>query len=574
MYGEASKDSDHPKDKPEGKTEEMGLDASNINGNKVSFPKTEHLTFSKDLLLDSKDYAKQNYLKPNTSVSSVHLIENEQKGGLESPALESGRQKLSYGISTETGRSAPQNELLENSGVPLARQTDLQTQESSLAPMLLEEQGMPISGHNYVVLRHKMSRNTTLNNIDEVESPTSSPGEETPPSENIAFMITKTAVQALSSGEVHDIVNTKGDDVQTVNIDSRKEKGSEHNVPENPESDDSVVCLDKKPVIIIFDEPMDIRAAYKRLSTIFEECDEELEKMMEEKIEEEEEEDGDENSGPCDTQAYAVTQTESPQRHPSDYSTNCIFKQQYRLQPSSHLQAQPKLLEEQEVDKLDGRKSTQIHGPHPETKLEAADAKKRFKFKFPKKQLAALTQAIRTGTKTGKKTLQVVVYEEEEEDGTLKQHKEAQRFEIPSSQPDGLSGKQEAVAAALISRTDEIRKNTYRTLDSLEQTIKQLESTISEMSPKSVSETTCRSGGVPAPVFPPTKEPIVLEENNADVESPSPTSRKVHFSMRNHNASCFLKPAIIIVIIIIITLKQEVPSDWFASFWVACLVHS
>lgn len=562
MYGEASKDSDHPKDNPEGKTEEMGLDASSINENKASFPKTENLTFSQDLLLDSKDYAKQNYLKPNTTISSVHLIAKEQKRGAEGLAMESGRQKLSYGVATETGHSVPQNELLENSGAPLAQQTDLQSQESLLAPRLLQEQEMPVSGRNHVVLRHKMSRNITLNNIDEVESPTSSPGEETPPSENIAFMITKTAVQALSSGEVHDIVNKKGDDVQTVNIDSKKEKASKHNMPENPESDDSVVCLDKKPVIIIFDEPMDIRAAYKRLSTIFEECDEELEKMLEAKIEEEVEEE--EGSDSCDAQAYALTQTESSQRHSPDYVTNCRFEQQYRLQPSSHLPAQPKLLEEQEVDKLGGRKSSHICGPHPEAKLEAADTKKKFKFKFPKKQLAALTQAIRTGTKTGKKTLQVVVYEEEEEDGTLKQHKEAQRFEIPSSRPDSLSGKQEANAAAQISRTDEIRKNTYRTLDSLEQTIKQLESTISEMSPKSVSETTCRSGGAPAPVFFPTKEPIVPEENNADVESPSSTSRKVHFSMRNHNASCFLKPAIIIIIVvIIITIKQEVSSDWF-----------
>ncbi|KAL8165057.1 UNVERIFIED_CONTAM: hypothetical protein K2H54_026242 [Gekko kuhli] len=524
VCGEASKDNDHPKDKPGGKTEEMGLDASSINGNKASFPKTENLTLSKDLLLDNKDYAKQNYLKPNISISSIHLIETERERGAESPAVDFGRQKLSYGVATETGYSAPQNELLENSGAPLARQTDLQTKESLLAPRSLQEQEMPDSGHNHAVLRHKMSRNITLNNIDEVESPTSSPGEETPPSENIAFMITKTAVQALSSGEVHDIVNKKGDDVQTVNIDSKKEKASKHNVPENPESDDSVVCLDKKPVIIIFDEPMDIRAAYKRLSTIFEECDEELEKMMEEKIEEEEEEE--EGSDPCTAQEYAVTQTESSQRHSTDYLTNCRFEQQYRLQPSSRLPAQPKLLEEQEADKLDGRKSSHICGPHLETKPEAADAKKKFKFKFPKKQLAALTQAIRTGTKTGKKTLQVVVYEEEEEDGTLRQHKEAQRFEIPSSRPDSLSGKQEADAAAQISRTDEIRKNTYRTLDSLEQTIKQLESTISEMSPKSVSETTCRLGGVPAPVFPPTKEPIALEENNADVESPSPTSRK------------------------------------------------
>lgn len=51
------------------------------------------------------------------------------------------------------------------------------------------------------------------------------------------------------------------------------------------------MCLDKKLVIIIFDEFMDIWFVYKRFLIIFEECDEELERMMmEEKIEEEEEE--------------------------------------------------------------------------------------------------------------------------------------------------------------------------------------------------------------------------------------------------------------------------------------------
>ncbi|CDQ56042.1 unnamed protein product [Oncorhynchus mykiss] len=123
------------------------------------------------------------------------------------------------------------------------------------------------------------------------------------------------------------------------------------------------------------------------------------------------------------------------------------------------------------------------------------DGKKKFTFKFPKKQLAALSQAIRTGTKTGKKTLQVVVYEDEEEsDGTVRQHKEAKRFEIqsrskPSAAPANKTPK--APAAAIVrrehsdskGRTDKIRKSTYKTLDSLEQTIKQLETTISEMGP-------------------------------------------------------------------------------------------
>ncbi|XP_061441836.1 sickle tail protein homolog isoform X3 [Rhineura floridana] len=508
VCGEATKDSDHPKDKTEGKMEEMVLDASSI---------TENSAFSKDLLLGNMEYAHKNPYK---------LLENERKRGPEeaqNPALETGRQKLSNAVVREAGYSSPQNESLEGAGAPLARQTDTHTQEISLNSV--QEQEMPAGAYNQVMRGHKVSRNVTLNNINEVELSTSSPGEDNAQSENIAFMITKTAVQFLSSGEVHDIVNRQGEDVQTVNIDSKKEMTSQQGVLENCESEEPVVCLDKKPVIIIFDEPMDIRSAYKRLSTIFEECDEELEKMMtEDKIEEEEEE-----PETPDAHNTDVIQANHNRSHGADDTANHTFKQQFGQGSPSNLAAQAKLLEGQEMDQMDLRKSSYIYGPHPESKLDAPDTKKKFKFKFPKKQLAALTQAIRTGTKTGKKTLQVVVYEEEEEDGTVKQHKEAKRFEIASSQPDDASGKDEPNLTVQTSRTEEIRKNTYRTLDSLEQTIKQLESTISEMSPKSVSEGTGGLEGTSVPDFFSPKECIVPEEIKADVESPSSipsTSRK------------------------------------------------
>lgn len=524
MCGEASKDSDHAQDE----TEEVVSDAPSITENKASCSKIENSIFSKDLLLDNTNYAMKDSFKPNTNLSSIHLLENERKkcpeGTQYYPTVETGRQKPSYGVARETEHSASQNKPLESTGAPLGGTSDSQTQERPLAPKPPHEQEIPLSGYEHVVLRHKVSKNITLDNIDESESSVSSPGEESPPSENIAFMITKTAVQVLSSGEVHDIVNKKGGDVQTVNIDSKKEKVLQQGMQENPENEEPVVCLDKNPVIIIFDEPMDIRSAYKRLSTIFEECDEELEKMMtEEKIEEEEEEEDDDEAG---APHAVVTQTDSHGRR-ATVSRSPKLEEQYELYSSPESATQIKVPEEQEVNRMDLRKSSHIYGPHPESKLDAPDAKKKFKFKFPKKQLAALTQAIRTGTKTGKKTLQVVVYEEEEEeDGTLKQHKETKRFEIASSLPADDLGKQVPETAAQTSRTDEIRKNTYRTLDSLEQTIKQLESTISEMSPK----TTSQSEATTVPCFFPPKEPIVLEESNDAAESPSSipsASRKV-----------------------------------------------
>ncbi|ETE72258.1 Sickle tail protein [Ophiophagus hannah] len=496
--GEATKDSDHPKDKTEGRTEVM------ISG---AFSITENSAFRPELLLENKDYANKNSFKPNTNLSS--MLENEGKRcpeEIQDLEAENGRQKPSYVVVRETDHSTSPKDLLEDAEVPLDGQTDACTQEMSLEQSqdvkMSQEQGRSVSAYNQVALRHKASKNINLNYIDEVESPASIPDEENSQSENVGFMITRTAVQFLSGGEVHDIVNRKGNAVQTVNIDSKKETPSQQSMLETFKGEEPVVCLDKKPVIIIFDEPMDIRSAYKRLSTIFEECDEELEKMMtEEKIEEENEE----FDTTDDTHYEEATETNRIQ-----------VTEKSKQQTSSNSAPQVLQSEGQELDKKEHQKSSYIYGLEP--KLDVPDAKKKFKFKFPKKQLAALTQAIRTGTKTGKKTLQVVVYEEEEEDGTVKQHKEAKRFEIPSSQSVSTFEKSESKAVVQASRTEEIRKNTYRTLDSLEQTIKQLESTISEMSPKSVFETTGQAEKPPGPGFFSPKESIVVEESNADVE--------------------------------------------------------
>ncbi|XP_064300866.1 sickle tail protein homolog isoform X2 [Phalacrocorax carbo] len=550
-------DSDHPKEKREGKTEEeLGSDSSSTADSKIVFPMNDSPTFSKGLVVDSRDYSKKNLLNMSTNLSGVSLPEDDERRGAQDilgshfPAVDTGKQKPTYGLSQDACQGLQQGEALQSTGkhIPISSVAPLMrhTQEAAGPQPSLQEQEASAVNYNQVVLRSKASRSNSMSNIEETDSPASSPSEDNPLTENIAFMITKTAVQVLSSGEVHDIVSRKGGDVQTVNIDARKDVASEKGIPENTDSEEPVVCLDKKPVIIIFDEPMDIRSAYKRLSTIFEECDEELEKMMtEEKIEEEEEEEENE------AHEISESQKEEPpavndRKAIAEYSAAQSLNEQYifNLQSSSDpVETTPPA--EDESTKTNFNKYRQMYGLSTEANLDATDqrhdSKKKFKFKFPKKQLAALTQAIRTGTKTGKKTLQVVVYEEEEEDGTLKQHKEAKRFEITRSHPEDSdkspSGKQEgpAGAAASLSRTDEIRQSTYRTLDSLEQTIKQLENTISEMSPKSIPESTYSSEGSSVPfsaqIVPdtPPRELVVLDESLAGVEPPPSipaTSRK------------------------------------------------
>ncbi|XP_043945777.1 sickle tail protein homolog isoform X3 [Protopterus annectens] len=360
-------------------------------------------------------------------------------------------------------------------------------------------------GTDQVVLRSKKTRNVNIRHMQDISdsspSPPTSPTEEIQSADNIAFMITETKVQVLSSGEVNEIVKQQGEGIQTVNIDGNQEICGQQGMHEETSTEGPVVCVDKKPVIIIFDEPMDIRAAYKRLSTIFEECDEELEKMMSEATIVEENE---ELESPAT--AKELSETSGDAHEEKSEGPSLVSEKPYNHRRGSAPSSTEAILSE-ECDRErpdfaeDEDLKSDLKSDASDNQFDSKqDAKKKFKFKFPKKQLAALTQAIRTGTKTGKKTLQVVVYEDEEEpDGTVKQHKEAKRFEITRTKSKdgedlctGIDVKQHYSASESNthpSRSDEIRKNTYKTLDSLEQTIKELETTISEMNPNVSTET-------------------------------------------------------------------------------------
>ncbi|XP_070409244.1 sickle tail protein homolog isoform X6 [Nothobranchius furzeri] len=287
--------------------------------------------------------------------------------------------------------------------------------------------------------------------------------EAPPPPDNIAFMITNSKVQALSCGEYQELVTAKKGSVETVTVGSAGNRANTTVDPAVPQDNG----INKKPVIIIFNEPMDIRSAYKRLSTIFE-CEEEMERMLAEETikEESEESDTERNSGKAGGPELAFGSQSSADHTRSSSSSSSSIS-----------------------ELADGGANAVSNGDAKQ------DGKKKFKFKFPKKQLAALTQAIRTGTKSGKKTLQVVVYEDEEEsDGTVREHKEAKRFEITRSKSLADAPKESGPTTQKdqnsdnLCRTDEIRKNAYKTLDSLEQTIKQLETTISEIGPRSIEE--------------------------------------------------------------------------------------
>ncbi|XP_066886523.1 sickle tail protein homolog isoform X27 [Kogia breviceps] len=469
-------------------TENSISDAARTSEYKTDILMKESSISTKSSLRDSRNYSQKNVSRVNSSFSGVSLLEDEMnKGpkisGLPYPVSDTETQKMNCGKTEGVSQQGQEN--TDKCHLP----SPTRSTESTIHDVKTQDQEVPMTEFGQVVLRPKGARRANVTPDEDGASAPGSPTEENAATDNIAFMITKTAVRVLSSGEVRDIVSKQGEGVQTVNIDAKKETASQQ---EGSDNEEPVVCLDKKPVIIIFDEPMDIRSAYKRLSTIFEECDEELERMMTEEKIEEEEENGD-----------AVVQNNTSQKLPKEGASGNLRagrEAESKFQPR-FLSAEAGMSGGQEVNKTEQSKFSQADSPSSERQADPTDdqcesPKKKFKFRFPKKQLAALTQAIRTGTKTGKKTLQVVVYEEEEEDGTLKQHREARRFEITGSQsedpPKSALRRPEQPSlesTAPISRTDEIRKNTYRTLDSLEQTIKQLESTISEMSPKALGDT-------------------------------------------------------------------------------------
>ncbi|XP_032476904.1 sickle tail protein homolog isoform X3 [Phocoena sinus] len=486
----ASIPSDHPK--WERGMENSISDAARTSEYKTDILMKESSISTKSLLRDGRNYSQKNVSRVNSSFSGVSSLEDEiNKGpkisGLPYPVCDTENQKMNYGKTKGVIQQGQEN--TDKCHLP----SPTRSTESTIRDVKTQDREVPLTEFGQVVLRPKGARPANVTPDEDGESTAGSPTEESATTDSIAFMITKTAVQVLSSGEVRDIVSKQGQDVQTVNIDAKKETASQQ---EGTDSEEPVVCLDKKPVIIIFDEPMDIRSAYKRLSTIFEECDEELERMMTEEKIEEEEENGD-----------TAVQSNISQKLPKEGASGNLGagrEAESEFQPH-FLSAETGISGGQEVTRTEQSKFNPADSPSSESQGDTTDdqfesPKKKFKFKFPKKQLAALTQAIRTGTKTGKKTLQVVVYEEEEEDGTLKQHREAKRFEISGSRsedtPKGMLRRLEQPSlesTAPISRTDEIRKNTYRTLDSLEQTIKQLENTISEMSPKALVDTSCSS---------------------------------------------------------------------------------
>ncbi|XP_053083431.1 sickle tail protein homolog isoform X2 [Pangasianodon hypophthalmus] len=467
-----------PSDNPLGGSEVQNEPREGVvSSSKVAHPNSPDFTQQpnvltpSDLTLDSPKSVEES-LKVSTDTQMMYASLPESQKDISSDGDEAKIPKEA----SENITSKPENEelvssenLIHASEKPSSNGSEVQVAKSLVRPktLLLSEETRYQEDKQQVVMRS--SRGRTGYSEETSLSPDLPAEEAPPPPDNIAFMITKTRVQALSTGEYQQLVSSKEQDVETVKV------GTDETVsaPEDGE-------FSKKPVIIVFDEPMDIRQAYKRLSTIFE-CEEELDRTLsKERIIEDTEEIKEEEE---------ATDTAEDQVKPGRKSES--------TGSGNHLQVPGQQQNLSECSSAVAEDASQVDLPS-DAKQEA---KKKFKFKFPKKQLAAIGQALRTGTKTGKKTLQVVVYEDEEEpDGTLKEAREAKRFEIKSNidfaSPDVSASEpsesQTTTQQNSAGRTNEICQTAYKTIDSLEETIKQLETTITNMDPGLSPDAACK----------------------------------------------------------------------------------
>ncbi|XP_043989327.1 sickle tail protein [Gambusia affinis] len=126
------------------------------------------------------------------------------------------------------------------------------------------------------------------------------------------------------------------------------------------------------------------------------------------------------------------------------------------------------------VSKLQGQDQTKMN--------MKTCSKKKFSIKFPKNKLAAISQVIRTGTnKKGKKVSKIVARDEEQKAGNRPVTESKQTNEVSMSQqflPDNSSDRDFTAGISLSKsypRVEELRKNTLDSMNSLEESIKQLE---------------------------------------------------------------------------------------------------
>ncbi|KAL3987886.1 hypothetical protein ACER0C_012204 [Sarotherodon galilaeus] len=296
-------------------------------------------------------------------------------------------------------------------------------------------------------------------------------------------IISKTRIRPQSKEET--LAKMNGSQIQTVSGDTAGEPTYVRH--ENHSFEDGNDQFDRKPIIVILNQPVDIQSAYKRLSTIFE-SEEDTDGIFspesisdEEKTKQEEEEQGIRKSGITNINIGSLT-TGDGQNPP-------------QIQHEGPSTDKSSVLENQ--------------GQTKSPSLKKTETKRKFKFKFPKKRLTAFSQAIRTGNRVKQNREEVVVDEEEVAaygttvKETKSQTNESQMFKINKMEQMNLDKSNACDRDINIfsyintrhsesyNRVEELCKNTFDSIDSLEKSIKQLEISVESITaPASLCDST------------------------------------------------------------------------------------
>ncbi|XP_029428649.1 SRC kinase signaling inhibitor 1 isoform X1 [Rhinatrema bivittatum] len=300
------------------------------------------------------------------------------------------------------------------------------------------------------VERHSNSIQSELSPLysDEASVPDNN---NVPTADNIAFIITPTKIQALSENEVHELRKEKGEEVYTLNVEFTD--GLLRNiVPE-----ESIFNLDKKAILVIFEETLKLEMAYKRLSAIIED-DEGYGSFFEFQS----------KSGIAELETQMASQSLEEKPHTCEELDGKDFKQTEIEEPEELLsQAFPVPM------------SRSFPNKDPQN-----EASEQLKVRLPKVHCHALSQAIKSGATSVSRIIEVVSSEQKEKSDSYmeKNQIEGRRCALNLTENIGSSvGEPSLPCIVTAARSQEICRSTYKRLDSFEESIRELELTISEL---------------------------------------------------------------------------------------------
>ncbi|XP_059812673.1 SRC kinase signaling inhibitor 1-like isoform X3 [Hypanus sabinus] len=318
---------------------------------------------------------------------------------------------------------------------------DIQTQMES--PSMAQENLLEISSSS--------PSEVASNNIEVVLSASNA-------EKNVAFMENQNPT--LSWPEVQGIIHEEGEDIQTCNVSSSKEENPGDLLTPSERQPGEISSLSMRPVVAIFGEPLDIRTAQKRLSTVFEDQNEDFQMLMREKDSIEETPD-------------LPIPAESPMPFFVSEVSDCI----------SPGKSEPSTSESGVSSEKDLGESSSNSRTLDDTEQKDENSRD-IRASLPEPQQKELDKGSELGPEASRKVLQVVVYEEEEKINTVTGQKQTEVKKLKVDDIGHVRSRtlRNQTSAAAFARTEEIRNSTYKTMDSLEETIRELESTISQIS--------------------------------------------------------------------------------------------